>query len=509
MPVLLVTAVTGVKFGLLGPIQVLDGQRAVQVPAGRVRALLAVLLLRANQVTSAERLAEYLGEHSSGTLRPSAVHTYVGRLRRVLGQQAGARLLRTTSSGYLIDIGPEQLDLTRFRQLVDQASATDEPAGRAALLTSALALWRGQPMADVGPDSLLAAESVPLQEERTHALERLMDARLLLGQHAEIVPDLTRLCHEHPLREQFWAQLMLAYYRCGRQAEALRAYRAIARLLADELGVAPGARLRQVQQAILVADPMVTDTPVGWRPQCQLPPSPAGFVGRRSAAAWLAIELRSTSTVPIIAVCGPPGVGKTALAVQVAHRLRPSFPDGQWYARLTEPDGTPRDPAGVLAELLVAGGIRPSALPTGLDQRSVVLRAALADRRVLLVLDDAVDASQVRPLLPGTAGNAVLITSSRDLTPLIAGHGARTLALSALDAVEAVTLLVAMLGAKRVESEPAAVAELVKRYAHLPLALRTAAVELAARPREPIATYLAADPGLGLTPRIPLSSMPA
>jgi DNA-binding SARP family transcriptional activator len=482
-----------VDFGLLGPIQVLDGQRVITVPTGRVRALLAVLLLRVNQVTTARQLADYLGEWSSRAVRPSAVQTYVGRLRKVLGREA-ARLVRTTPSGYLIDLDPEQLDLTRFRRLVRSASATEHPAEQAALLTEALTLWRGQPMADLDSESLLKAELPALVEERLHALERLMDARLRLGQHAEVVPDLTRLCHEHSLREQFWEQLMLALYRCGRQAEALRAYQTVSRELADELGIDPGARLQRLHQSILTADTQLTGDPAAsvWRPQCQLPPSLRDFVGRHAVIEGLRAQFSSEDTVPIVLVCGPSGVGKTALAVRVAHQLRPTFPDGQWYAKMTDADGSPRDPADVLAELLIAAGTPMSAVPVALDQRAAALRAALADRQVLLLLDDAQGTGQIRPLLPGTGGNAVLVTSSRDLTSLIASHGGHYITLGPLDPAEARTLLVRMLGAERVEAEPVAVAELVRRCGNLPLALRTAAANLAAHPGRPIAAYLAA-----------------
>lgn len=469
-----------IRFKLLGPLQVLDGEREVPLSAGRVQTVLAVLLLRVNQVTTVQQIAEYLVEGSKPALKPSAVQIYVARLRQALGEHGA--LVRTTSNGYVINLEPEQLDLTRFRQLVQEASTTDEPAERAVLLTEALRLWQGRPLADCGPESLVNAELPALLEEQLHAQELLTGARLELGRYAESVPDLTRLCYEHPLRERFWEQLMLALYGCGRRAEALAAYRTIARQLADELGIDPGSQLRHLHQMILTDGPARTGPPVqAWRPQCQLPLAVSDFVGRRDEITLMRDLLTSNDTVPIVAVSGPIGVGKTALAVRVAHLLRPSFPDGQWYARMTDADGKPRDPAQVLAELLTAAGA--PTVPTGLEQRSAALRAALADKRVLLLLDDAHSAKQIQPLLPGTPGNAVLVTSCADLTLLAASHGGHNITLDVLDLADARALVLEMLAARRVEVEPAAISELLRRCRPLPSTLRTATANLTTHPR--------------------------
>ncbi|WP_165960900.1 AfsR/SARP family transcriptional regulator [Actinocrispum wychmicini] len=457
------------EFRLLGPIQVLDGPREVPVPAGRVQTVLAVLLLRANQVTTARELAEYLGEGSARALRPSAVPIYVSRLRHALGPD-GARLVRTTSTGYVIDLDPDQLDLTRFRRLVRAATATDQPAERVVSLTEAMTLWRGRPLVDCGPESLVNAELPVLIEERLHVLELVNEARLRLGRHTEAIADLTRLSHEHPLRERFWEQLILALHGSGRRAEALAAYRTVSRKLADELGIDPGARLRNLHQSILTAN---TATRI-WRPQCQLPPAIGDFIGRTDELDRTRALLTSSDTVPIVAICGAPGLGKTATAIRVAHALRPSFPDGQWYTRLTD-----RDPTDILADLLTTAGTEPAAIPTGLDQRAAALRAALADKRVLLLFDDAYSADQIRPLLPGTAGNAVLVTSTADLTSLTASHSGHTVHLNPLHPAEARALVIGMLNAQQAEAEPRVVAELLCHCGRNPRNLRKAAANLA------------------------------
>ncbi|HEY0641375.1 MAG TPA: BTAD domain-containing putative transcriptional regulator, partial [Pseudonocardiaceae bacterium] len=492
------------KFGVLGPIRVLDGDRVVAVPSGRVRTLLAVLLLRAGHVVPVDELVDRLWDETPPVNPRGAVQTYVQRLRRALGP--GAALVRTQRHGYVIDVEPPRVDLGAFRLLVRRAADTAEPAGRAALLEEALGLWRGGPLADVPADTLLRDEVPRLVEERLHAMESLMAARLELGRHAEVVAELTALTGEHPLREPFWGQLMVALHRCGRQAEALDAYRTVAATLADQLGIDPGEELRRLHQAIVtgeVGEVGVTGTagtagtvaagePAGhgWRAVCQLPLEPGGLVGRRAAADRVRELLTRPGPVPVVTVSGPPGVGKTALALHVAHRVRPEFPDGQWFVRLAGA-AAPRDPADVLAELLRASGEDGAAVPDGPEERAAALRARLADRRVLLVLDDAAGVAQVAPLLPGTTGNAVLVTSRDDLAGLAVFHGGHGVRLSALDGADAGVLLERALGSARARAEGDAVAELVELCGRLPLALRIAAADLTARPERPVADYVA------------------
>ena len=478
---------------MLGPVEVRDGDRVLPLPAARVSALLVTLLLRANRVVTVDELVDRVwGEHPPGNPR-AALQTTVQRLRRALGDET---LIRTRPRGYLIELEPRRLDLLLFRDLVEQAHRVGDLIRRRDLLGQALALWRGPPLAGMTAEPLLRDEVPRLVEERLAAQELWTDVRLDLGEHARLIPELVALTREHPLRERAWGQLMLALYRAGRQGDALRAYRALAGHLAEELGVDPSEELRRLHQAILTADPSLAvtrDQPAPasatvaapahgtWRAQCQLPLDISDFVGRDHLIERIEDFLATGDGVPIATVSGLPGVGKTALAIRVAHRLRPRFPDGQWYVRLGGALHR-RDPGEVLAELLRTSGVDADEVPERLDARAAAFRARLADRRVLLCLDDAADVEQVEPLLPGTAGCAVLVTARRDLSGLAARYAARGYTLDVLSPVEAAALLARVLGPERAGVEPAVVAELARLCAYLPLALRIAAANLASRP---------------------------
>jgi DNA-binding SARP family transcriptional activator/tetratricopeptide (TPR) repeat protein len=494
-----------VEFRVLGPVQVRDGDRMVPVPPGRVLTLLTLLLLRANQVVTQRELAEQLWQDSPPAHPRAAIHTIVRRLRHALGDGAGGRIIQTAPDGYLIRLDPSHLDLSAFRRLVVRATDAVEPSEQARLLGQALDLWHGEPLAGITSDALIVHEVPRLIEERLHALERLMDARLRLGEHAQLVPLLTSLTREHPLRERFWAQLMLALYRCGRQADALLAYRSVATLLADELGVDPGPELQDVHRSVLMADPRLAVAPgppwaapswslQSWSQQCQLPMDVADIVGRDKAVAEILDLVRSSvadRAVPVVTISGPPGVGKSALAVRVAHALRADFPDGQWYVRLNGASRTPRSPFEVLATLLRNAGMNTDAIPSDEQQRAARYRARIADRRLLVLLDDAADAAQVEPLLPGTPGCAVIVTSRSELSGLTTSHGARGVPVAGLTPQDSDELLGRMLGRGRVGAEPDAVHELADLCGHLPLALRIAAANLAARPGASITGYAA------------------
>jgi DNA-binding SARP family transcriptional activator len=498
------------EFGVLGPLQVRSDGRPVPVGAPMQRALLAALLLHANQVVAAEQLIDYLWDQTPPPSARTTLQNYILRLRRLLParpERAARELLVTRAPGYLLQLRPGELDLDRFQRLVAdaRASTTQGHIERAAsLLRDALALWRGPPLCDVASETLGRLHLPRLEDQRLGALEARIDADLGLGLHGELTGELYGLVEEQPLRERFRAQLMLALYRCGRQAEALEVYRSTWRLLHDELGIQPGPDLRRLEQAILCEDSSL-DLPAiaaaGYQPAAaispphQLPPAITDFTGRRQHLDELDRLLGSEADTPAVvlsAIAGTAGVGKTALAVHWAHRIRDRFPDGQLYVNLRGYAPTqPMRSIDALAGFLHALGVPAEQVPVDLDEAAGLYRTLLADKRMLVVLDNARDPDQVRPLLPGGPGSLVVVTSRDRLGGLVAREGARRLTLDVLTPEEANQLLAQLLGETRVHAEPAAAAELARACAHLPLALRIAAANLADRPQRSIAGYVA------------------
>jgi DNA-binding SARP family transcriptional activator len=456
----------GLDFRLLGQLEVFDGPRRVPVPQPRQRALLAALLLHAGRVVPADELLDRVWERTRPDNARAALHTAVSRLRRRLGQD----LIETRPPGYLIAVERDQVDTTRFLAMVGQAERTGDPAVTVRVLTEALALWRGPALADIDADSLRRDLLVELTERRGQAVEHLVDARLRLGQHAALVPELRLLTVRHPTRERLWGQLMTALSRCGRRAEALETYRSARRRLVELLGLEPGEQLRELERAILAGDLLPAAAADGWRPARQLPLDPPVFAGRAGLVADLAERLTARrDTTPVVAVHGGPGVGKSALAVRVAHRVAEAFPDGQFHVRL----GGDVETAQVLGQLLHASGAGAQA------PGPAAWRSHSARRRFLLVIDDAVGTEQVEHLLPGGPGSAVIVTSRTDPRGLAVSHGAWPVELDVLSGAEARDLLARVLGEDRVAAEEAAVEELVELCAGLPLALRIAAANAA------------------------------
>ncbi len=494
------------EFCLLGPLAVRCGDAAVPVQAGKQRAVLAALLLNANRVVALEQLAETLWGAAPPPSARLTVQNYVVRLRKALGDEGRSRIT-TQPRGYVISVAAGELDVTRFEVLLAAArrAARDRSWDTAiAQAGAALALWRGEPLADVESD-LLAEREVPrLADLRLEALEIRIEADLHLGRHGEVTGELRQLVAAHPLREHLHARLMLALYRDGRQAEALAAYHAVRRVLVEDLGAEPGPELRDLHQQILAADPALDPSgplpPAGDAGQVVPRELPAGvphFIGRAGELAALTRLLdepvKGPGMVLISAISGTAGVGKTALALHWAHQVAGRFGDGQLYVNLRgyDPSGTPAPPAGAIRGFLDALGIPPERIPANPQAQAGLYRTLLADRRMLIVLDNARDEQQARPLLPAGPASLVLVTSRSQLSGLAAADGARLLTLDVLTDAEAVQLLTARLGTSRVAAEPGVVGEIAGLCACLPLALAVAAARAAARPGFPLSALAA------------------
>jgi DNA-binding SARP family transcriptional activator/tetratricopeptide (TPR) repeat protein len=506
------------EFGLLGPLLVRHAGVVTAIPSGKQRAVLAALLLSANRAVSVEGLTEALWGGGPPASARVTLQNYVKRLRQALGS-VGDTPITTVPNGYLIRVGADELDVSRF----EAAQVRARQAARqgcwdvaAAELRGALSLWRGEPLADV-PSELLTLREVPrLAEMRLQATEGLVHADLQLGRHAEVIAELWALTGAHPLRERLHALLMLALYRDGQQAEALSAYQRARRALIEELGTEPGPELRHLEQQVLTADPALAAPAaagqhgvaggaaaepgqrVATAVPRQLPAPVPQFAGRaRELDALTALlyqpDATAQATVVISAIGGTAGVGKTALAVHWAHRVAGRFGDGQLYVNLRgfDPSGTPAAPEGAIRGFLGALGVPPGQIPPGPEAQAGLYRSLLADKRMLIVLDNARDEQQVRPLLPAGPGSLVLVTSRSQLGGLAAANGARLICLDVLTHGEAVQMLAARVGAARAAAEPAAVDQIARLCAHLPLALAVAAARAAARPGFPLAALAA------------------
>ncbi|MEU3421951.1 BTAD domain-containing putative transcriptional regulator [Streptomyces murinus] len=477
------------RFGVLGPVRAWRGEEALATGSPQQRALLAALLLREGRTATAAELIDALWGPEPPSQALAAVRTYASRLRKVLDPG----VLVSESGGYAIrGLGEGALDLVQAQDLgaeAEKARGTGDLTRARALLNEALDLWDGEPLAGV-PGPYAETQRVRLEEWRLGLLESRLDMDLEQGCHAEAVSELTALTAAHPLRERLRELLMLALYRSGRQAEALAVYADTRRLLAEELGVDPRSGLRELQQRILQADPALAEpsAPVAEPPAApvrpaQLPASVPDFTGRASFVDELSAVLASAvetegSVMAVSAMAGIGGVGKTTLAVHVAHRARASFPDGQLYVDLQGAGPRPAEPETVLGSFLRALGTADSAIPDSLEERAALYRSVLDGRRVLVLLDNAKDAAQVRPLLPGTEGCAALVTSRVRMVGLA---GAHLVDLDVMSPDEALALFTRIVGAERVTPERDAALDVVAACGFLPLAIRIAASRLAAR----------------------------
>ncbi|GAA2580985.1 BTAD domain-containing putative transcriptional regulator [Streptomyces roseoviolaceus] len=486
------------EFRLLGTVEAHLGARPADLGHAKQRCVLAVLLYDAGRVVSAERLIDRVwGENPPGSVR-NILSGYVGRLRTAL-RAAGARGVRLarSSGGYLLDIDPESVDVHRFRRLVAEARHTADAAQAADLLRDALGLWHGEALSGlVGP---WAEETrAGLGDEHLTAELQYHELGLRLDRHPQALERLRHLAAAHPLDERVVRHLMTALCLGDRQAEALEAYEDTRRRLAEELGVDPGPELRTLHRQILQG-PAEPPDPVGGSRvvPAELPHDVAGFSGRGEAmdrlAALLAGDEPARASVVISVISGAAGVGKTALAVHVAHRVRDRFPDGQLYVNLRgyDHESAPMDPQQALGQLLRSLGLTPQQIPSDPDEQARRYRSLLDGRRMLIMLDNAASVRQVRPLLPGSPTCRVLVTSRHRLTGLVAQNGAEPLRLDVLAPHEARALLAAVLGEQRVAAEPEAAEELARRCGLLPLALRVAAAHLLGDRHRPLADLVA------------------
>jgi DNA-binding SARP family transcriptional activator/tetratricopeptide (TPR) repeat protein len=469
-----------VEFSVLGTLEVTaaDGTR-LRLPTGRARTVLALLCVSPGQVVSRDRLIDEAWEGAPPGTAVTQMHGLISALRRVLGQEA----VLTRGRGYLVAVG--ETDLTRMRALARRARSLREEGSlgaAAGCLGEALALWRGRPFAGIDCASLETTANL-IESERVSALEEYAEVKIALGDASELVGSLAGWVAEHPLREGLRASLIRVLLRTGRQAEAIAAYHDLRRRLSDELGVGPGPALHELYESILHGD-WEPVTPVGAAAipvPAQLPAAVADFTGRAAQVDELraALSLGSQTAVVVSAVSGTGGIGKSALAVHVAHLMRADFPGGQLFVSLAGTSGEPVTPADALARLLRDLGVPAGDVPAGLDERAARYRTALDGRRLLLVLDDARDAAQVRPLLPGSPSCAVLVTSRATLRDLA---GSVHFGLSVMVPDEGRELFTKIVGAARTAAEPDAVAEILRVCAGLPLAIRITAAKLASRP---------------------------
>jgi DNA-binding SARP family transcriptional activator len=531
-----VTAVEGYEFGLLGPLSGRRDGRELDLGSPLQRAVLVRLLLGEGRQCGLGHLIDAVWEDPPGNAARS-VQTYVYRIRLSLGEERSR--LETTPGGYQLHIPEQAVNALRFERLVREgeelrAARQSSPALRA--FDAALALWSGEPLAGV-PGPYAQRHRRRFVDLRLNAQVAQLRCADELGEHARVAAETISLIADHPLREDLYALRMRALYHAGRAAEALAVYAAARETMVAELGMDPGPELRELQARILSGaerDPVeslargsradappptptcaampagasggtatrsggqgqrvasaaadrvdrsatmpVEEVSAGVRPQ-QLPPAPGDFVGRERLQERLRLALRpSGEAVALAVLSGIGGVGKTALALRVAHGIRGDYPDGQLYVDLRGDGGQPADPADVLVDFLLALGMPAAEIPATPTARAGAYRTLTADRRILVLLDNASGTAQVTPLLPGTPGNAALITSRhRSLVP----PGAARLEVPVPDQPEAVAMLGRFTGDAEIAAAPELALELVRACGQLPLALRIIGARAAARP---------------------------
>jgi DNA-binding SARP family transcriptional activator/tetratricopeptide (TPR) repeat protein len=535
-------------FTVLGPVRAWCGGNEVRLGPRQQRAVMAALLLREGAQASLGELVEVLWGAQPPDAAAAVVRTYIARLRRELnrpGAQASDSLIRTVGGGYVLAVSSDAFDLAVFQREVaaaEEARRLRDLPRAAVHLREALALWRGEALAGI-PGAHAEAERSRLEIIRLNTVAASLETQLELGAHTAVIPELSHLADRQPLDERFRELLMLALYRAGRQAQALASYRDAQVLLAEELGVDPGPALQTLYARILRADPGLlaphaevsgespadiqnrghtvevvsagtldpapgdgpgpghepSEAPGGaqepLRGRAGLPPQLAVFCGRDGELEAANALLSDPDAPPgAIVVSGMAGVGKTTFAVQWAHQLAARYPDGQFYVNLRgfDPGGVPITAAEAVRTVLEFLGVEPTVVPDDPQAATALYRGLLAERRILLVLDNARLAAQVRPLLPGASGSLAIVTSRNRLVGLQAIDGAQSITLGVPTAAQARDLLARRIGEQRAAAEPEAVQEIVERCGRLPLALAIAAAHCATRPAFPLTIVTAA-----------------
>lgn len=503
-------ALARVEFKVLGPLAAAADGRVLPLGGPKQQTLLANLLVNANTAVSVDRLSDAVWGQDPPASAQANLRSYAAVLRKVLAAASGAgdgrdsrgrapgedRLSRG-NGGYCLRVLPGEVDLHRFEALVARGHAArgaGQHRAAADALHAALGLWHGNPYEGVAHHDVLLGEVARLEELRLAAFEDYVEARLALGEPREVVGPLRAETARHPLRESLWAKLMTAQYRCHHPGDALRSYALARSALRDALGIEPGDELRRLHHMVLTgapepgAPPPAAPTPPTrsaglWQPTVQVPPDDSDFVGRSRLISHVAELLerprKTACDVPVAVLTGLPGVGKTALATRLAHHLREEFPEGRLFLQLNGSRGLQRPPGAVLADLLLSLGVAGPSIPEAEEDRAALYRSLLAERKVLVLLDDVRDEAQLRLLLPGTPDSAVLITSRARLAGLTNAH---LIDVPPFDDEEAYDLLRCIVGPRRLEAEPEATRRILAACAGLPLALRAAAARLAGRP---------------------------
>ncbi|MCP3804796.1 NB-ARC domain-containing protein [Allokutzneria sp. A3M-2-11 16] len=471
----------GFEFGLLGPFEVRCGEDLVDIPSGKLRVVLAALLLAPGEIVTGDRFAHWLGDAAEHDGWPARLQSYIGRLREILAPYPGGReLIKTLAGGYLIDVDPSTVDRFRFVELI-RAAERAGAADAAGTLATALELYRGPALTGVPSPELLREVGPQLEEDRLTALERRIEHELALGRHAFLVGELQALVRRYPLREGLWRSLVLALHDTGRQAEALAAYREVQRHLAETLGIDPGPALREAHARVLGGvggeageGGHVATSP--WVAACSLPPDVPDLVGRDELLAEIARWLTAEDDGPPVAVVhGLSGIGKSALALRLAHHLRERYPDGLHWLRSRD-----QRASAAMGDLLYATGVTAPAIPSAPEARESAYRNRLYGKRLLIVLDDVTDAAEASALITGSTRCAFIVTAQRALRAL--SGRVRNFRVDELSPADSYELFARTVGTGRVGREEPATREIVSYCGGHPLALRVLGARLGALP---------------------------